>query len=108
MKIMLLGDICPTEITASLFANENTAQLFGDTLSIFKDKDFIFANLECALTNSDKPIKKFGPALKAPAATAKVLKAIGINCVGLSNNHTFDFGIQGINDTITHLDNADI
>ena len=35
-------------------------------------KDFTFVNLECALTESENRIPKFGPNLKAPAATAAI------------------------------------
>ena len=92
MKTLLLGDICPTWVTAPLFKKGNVEELFTDVMSIFKNKDFVFANLECALTDSNNAIKKFGPNLKAPVETAEVMKKIGITCVGLSNNHIFDFG----------------
>jgi len=106
MKTLLLGDISPTAISAPLFKEKNTSELFKDTVSLFKDKDFIFANLECALTESEKQIKKFGPALKAPAETAAVLKELGVDCLGLSNNHIFDFGIKGYEDTVATLNNT--
>ena len=70
MKTLFLGDISPTAISSPLFKEKNTGELFKDTVSVFNDKDFIFANLECALTDAVEQIKKFGPALKAPAETA--------------------------------------
>ena len=106
MKTLLLGDICPTYKTAELYKKGATGELFTDTLKLFNSKDFIFANLECALTESDGAIKKFGPNLKAPLETAQVMKDLGITCVGLSNNHIFDFGIKGYEDTKKALDSA--
>ena len=103
MKTLFLGDISPTAISSPLFKEKNTGELFKDTVSVFNDKDFIFANLECALTDAVEQIKKFGPALKAPAETAAVLKDLGVNCLGLSNNHIFDFGIKGYEDTVATL-----
>lgn len=108
MKVLLLGDLCPTKITNPLFEKCDTKKLFTDTLPIFKGNDINFFNLECALTESENRIKKFGPNLSATRNTAKVLKEIGINCVGLSNNHIFDFGIQGVRDTIESLKDAGI
>lgn len=108
MKTLLLGDVCPTTVTAPLFKEKNISELFNDVVSIFNDKDFIFANLECALTDHDVAIKKFGPSLKAPKETAEVLKTLGVRCCGLSNNHVFDYGIQGINDTLSALANVGI
>jgi len=106
MKILLLGDISPTEVTAPLFREKNIPELFGDAVSIFDNKDFIFVNLECALTEHDLAIKKFGPALKAPKETADVLKALGVNCCGISNNHVFDYGVKGMEDTFAALNDA--
>ena len=106
MKTLLLGDVSPTNLNAHLFKDKNISALFNDTVSIFEGKDYIFANLECALTDAENQIKKFGPALKAPKETALVLKELGVSCCGLSNNHIFDFGIPGYKDTVDALNNA--
>ena len=42
--------------------------------------------------------------IKGPVETAKTLKALGITEVALSNNHIFDFGIEGLYDTTKALD----
>lgn len=108
MKALILGDICPSKTTYELYQNKETEKLFGDTVKLMKDSKFIFANLECAITDSDGKIKKFGPHLKAPKATADVIAELGINVCGLSNNHIFDFGITGAVDTIKALTDAGI
>lgn len=72
MKTLLLGDVCPTTVTAPLFKDKSIFELFTDVVSIFDNKDFIFANLECVLTEYDGEIQKFGPCLKAPKETAAV------------------------------------
>ncbi len=103
MKTIFLGDICPTKENVSLYKEVKTEEIFTDTLPIMRSADFVAANLECALTYHEKAIDKFGPPLKAPTETAKVLKEAGIDLVGLSNNHVFDFGKVGINDTLKAL-----
>ncbi len=108
MKTLLLGDISPTAVNAPLFQEQNIPILFCDTVEMFQDRDFIFVNLECALTNSENQISKFGPHLKAPKETARVLKTLGVDCCGLSNNHVFDYGIEGIEDTLKELEDASI
>ena len=95
MKCTFVGDICPTAENVALFAAGNGKELFTNTASLFEGKDFTFVNLECALTESENRIPKFGPNLKAPAATAAMLKELGVHCCGLSNNHVFDFGKEG-------------
>lgn len=104
MKTLFLGDVCPTKKTAELFSKKDINTLFSDTVSLFKGNDFNFINLECALTDSDDAIEKYGPNLKGPYETAEVLKELGVNCCGLSNNHVFDFGTQGVRDTIDALE----
>lgn len=104
MKLLLLGDICPTTVTAPFFEARDTATLFTDVLPSLQGNDFTFANLECAITQSENKIPKFGSHLKAPFETAEVLRSIGVDCVGLSNNHVFDFGKEGIADTLKALE----
>ena len=108
MKTLLLGDLSPTEVTSPYFKSKDLSMLFNDAISIFENKELVFVNLECALTDHDVAINKFGPALKAPKETAEVLKMIGVNCCGLSNNHIFDFGIKGAKDTMATLDSLSI
>ena len=103
MKALLVGDICATEKTESLYREKNIPALFGDTVSLFKDKDLVFANIECAITESENAIKKFGPNIKSPTATAEMLKELGVTVCGLSNNHVFDFGKEGAIDTISAI-----
>lgn len=108
MKALLFGDLCPTVSTSALFEKKDIDTLFTDTIGLFKDNDINFVNLECAITDSEADIPKIGPALKAPVETAEVLKALGVNCCGVSNNHFFDFGIKGVCDSIKALNDAHI
>jgi len=108
MKALLLGDLSPTDVTNPLFKEKNAEKLFTDTLPLFQGNDIAFVNLECVLTESEKEIEKFGPALKACPEVADVLSEIGVNCCGLSNNHFFDFGRQGVKDTFEILDKVGI
>ena len=108
MKLLLLGDVSPTQANNEIFEKEDIATLFNDTTTLFEDCDLKFVNLECALTDSDNAIEKYGPNLKATKKTAAVLKKLGVNLAGLSNNHIFDFGIEGYLDTVKALDEAGI
>ena len=108
MITLFLGDICPTKASNELFAEGDTNTLFADTVPLFHNSDFSCANLECAITESDGAITKFGPNLKAPLATAKVLADLKLTLASISNNHVFDFGRQGALDTIKYLAEAGI
>lgn len=108
MKTLIFGDLSPTDTTNPYFESGDTDTLFTDTLSLFQGNDVNFVNLECVLTDSDKMIRKFGPALKACKNTAKVIKSIGVDYCSLANNHIFDYGIKGMEDTFKALCDAGI
>jgi poly-gamma-glutamate synthesis protein (capsule biosynthesis protein) len=108
MKTLFVGDVSVAKDNAALFCAKDTATLFGDVPTLFAGNDFNFVNLECALTDCESSIEKFGPPLKAPAETAEVLKRLGVHCCGLSNNHIFDFGKQGYFDTVAALNAAGV
>ena len=103
MKTLFCGDICPTQVTSPLFKEKAVDVLFNDAVSLFEGNDYNIVNLECALTDSDCAISKIGPALKGPKQTADVLKQLNVHCCTLSNNHTFDFGIDGVKDMLSTL-----
>ena len=104
MKILIGSDIVPTEATEQLFIDGDIRTLFGGVCKLVKDADRAIVNLECALTNYERGIKKFGPCLKASPLCADTLKKLGVTDVMLSNNHVFDFGIQGLKDTMENLE----
>ncbi len=104
MKLLLFGDLSPTDVTAPLFKAKDVDTLFTNTRYLFEESDFTIANLECALTESEKEISKYGPPLKAPRETTEVMKELGIDCANLSNNHIFDYGKEGIRDTLAALE----
>ena len=106
MKTLIFGDTSPSKSSKESFRRKETDILFTDVRDYMRDSDFTFVNLECALTECTDAIKKFGPALSAPKETAEILKELGVNLCGLSNNHTFDLGVKGIKDTMAALDAA--
>ncbi len=108
MKMLLLGDLSPTIASNPLFEEKNMEALFHDAIGLFEGNDYTMVNLECALTDHDIPIEKFGPALKATKTVAEVLRDLHVDCCGLSNNHIFDFGKKGAADTMEALDKAGV
>ncbi len=103
MKIVIGGDISVKD-SVELFANKDTKALFNDVPTAFDGADEVIINLECAVTDSENAIKKCGPNLKAPVGSCEILKEIGVTVCALSNNHIFDFGKEGLVDTVNELD----
>ncbi len=108
MRIAIGGDISVTDKCRKLFEQKKTKELFGDIPDFFKSCDRVIVNLECAVTDKNTQIKKFGPNLSAPFGTVEVLKEAGVTDCSLSNNHIFDFGKAGLADTIAELEKNDI
>ena len=103
MRLLLLGDVSPTAHNRHAWEAQDIPTLFEDTLELFRSNDLNMVNLECALTDTKSRIAKFGPCLAASKETAQVLARVGVHAVGLSNNHVFDFGKEGIHDTLQAL-----
>ncbi len=110
MKILFGSDISVKLGTRCIeyFAEQNAEKIFADVLPLFKEVDETVVNLECAITESENKIKKGGPNIKAPFGTAETLKKAGINYVGISNNHVYDFGRPGLIDTVRELEKNNI
>lgn len=105
MKILIGGDISPKKAEVNeLFAKGDVKTLFNGVADIAKQADRFIVNLECALTTTEKGIKKIGPCLKSDPKCADTLKKLGVTDVALSNNHVFDYGIQGLKDTMENLE----
>ncbi len=103
MKILIGADIVPTVASEKYFIDGVADYLFTDIIDVVKRADRFILNLECALTLSDNGIKKIGPCLKADPKCINAIKKLGVTDLALSNNHIFDFGVKGLNDTIETL-----
>ena len=108
MKLFLAADLVPTSVTEKYFEAADVRALFGDVCDEVKNADRFIVNLECALTNHDGAIKKFGPNIKCTPECVRGIKKLGVTDVCLSNNHVFDFGVKGLRDTMAALDKAEI
>ncbi len=108
IKIVIGGDISIMDENAkTAFANKDGGKLFDKPLQeLFHSSDEVIVNLECAITDKDTPIKKFGPNLDAPFGTGETLKEVGVTLCALSNNHIFDFGKAGTKDTLMELEHC--
>ena len=69
--------------------------------------DVAIVNLEMAITERGEPYdKEF--VFRAPGSAALTLDGAGIDVVSLANNHILDFGSEGLEDTISVLDEVGI
>ena len=86
---------------------DNYAYPFEFASEYMLDDDFTIVNLECALTNYNGRADKLFCFRGDPEYT-EVLKLGGVDCVTLANNHSGDYGEQGLSDTKKYLEEANI
>jgi poly-gamma-glutamate capsule biosynthesis protein CapA/YwtB (metallophosphatase superfamily) len=78
---------------------------FGPVAEWFSAADVSMINLETAVTERGTPEPKTFH-FRAPPAAFDAVSAAGIDIVSLANNHAFDYGRQGLADTLAHADAA--
>ena len=111
MKIIIGSDFVPTNNNEFLFKNNEIIQKLDSKIKkIWFDSDFRIFNLECVLGSEAKlkPIRKNGPNLIASEECIFGIRALKPNLVLLANNHIFDYGVRGLDNTIKLLDDNEI
>lgn len=106
IKIALLGDI-------ALFGkftlkNKNIKKYFSKVKNLLQNFDYVIGNLETPLTNSKNKFGVKSAHIKSDIENVNILNYLGVNIVNLANNHIYDYGIKGYEDTKDILDNNNI
>lgn len=101
MKVLIAGDYCPQNRVVELFKKGEFASVLGEIKPIVEQVDYSIVNFECAVCNGDeKAISKCGANYSCSVEGIKALKWVGFDCVTLANNHFFDYGVDGVENTI--------
>ncbi|HEY7322692.1 MAG TPA: CapA family protein [Candidatus Binatia bacterium] len=84
--------------------------LWGDALEVFQHEkpQARIINLETAITRSDTHWQSKDVHYKMNPENIACLTVAGIDCCTLANNHTLDWGVSGLLETLEALDNAKI
>lgn len=93
---------------------DNYAYPFSNVKQYFENDDFTFVNLECALTESDPTeeemveLSEHQFRFRGPASYAKILVEGNVEFASVANNHSKDYGKQGLYDTWDALEAENI
>lgn len=102
MKILVAGDFCPQDRVAEAFVHDNYESVLGEVRHIIGGVDYSIVNFECTVSKGgENPITKLGPILHCSEKGIEAIKWAGFNCVTLANNHFYDFGDRGVDNTLT-------
>ena len=109
MRLLIAGDLVPTESNINLFENGEVDKLLGEELlAIWNSADKRIFNLELPLTDRNTPIIKCGPNLSVPSKVINGIKKLNPTLITLANNHILDHGVVGLKSTENILKKYDI
>ncbi len=106
-SVVVAGDWAPRGGHVQALTESPTA-FYGDLLPLLRDADLSLVNLECVLGDGGTPIVKDGPHMRAPAAAVAGLAAVPFTLACLANNHSMDYGSEGLAQTLRLLREHDI
>ena len=107
MKVALLGDISLIG-RYDRTASKQVDSRLKEVRKITENCDFVIANLEAPLTSCTKTSVCKGVYLRSNPANVQTLLNLGVTHVTVGNNHIFDFGIKGKEETIKTLEEQHI
>lgn len=102
MNLVVAGDFSPMNRVSEIIKKGDFGKLMVGGGNF--EKDVFVLNFETTLKKeSCKKISKVGPHLCTTDESIGCLNALGVKAVTLANNHTFDYGKEGLSLTIDKL-----
>ena len=101
LKLIITGDFCPVNRIERITEDKRYELIFNDFASVLEQGDFNITNLECPLYNGNELMPKIGTNLKVNESFVDILKEGKFHLVTLANNHIMDFGVNGLQSTMT-------
>ena len=117
IRVAAVGDIMMgTTFPEPILPPEDGATLFRSVAPLLAGHDIVFGNLEGPLTDASlspkcpKPRYNGRPcfAFRTPPRFAARLAEAGFTAVNVANNHSLDFGMEGLDNTLDVLDAAGV
>jgi poly-gamma-glutamate synthesis protein (capsule biosynthesis protein) len=100
--LVFLGDVAPGRSMEAQLARYGPAYPWTGLGTVLHEADLAVANLESALTSRGRPLNK--PYLiRAHPRWGLTLAEAGLDLVTLANNHALDYGMAGLNETLSTL-----
>lgn len=107
MRVALLGDIAFFG-KYDIVKKKSLKKYFQGVSEFLGDFDFVIGNLETPFVSSGKSHGHKSAYIYANPSNIELLKYLNINIVNLANNHIFDYGLEGYENTKRLLDENDI
>ena len=106
LRLMFGGDVMLGRLVRDVMLRDGIHAPLAGVAPLLRSADLAIANLECALTDS---VERWHGAPKAyyfaaPPEAGRALLDAGIRLVSLANNHSLDYDVRGLADTLRILD----
>ncbi|MBI5905348.1 MAG: CapA family protein, partial [Deltaproteobacteria bacterium] len=117
IRIAAVGDVMMgTTFPEEILPPEDGATLFRAVRPLLSGHDVVFGNLEGPLTDVEKSPKCPNPrrngrpcfAFRTPPRYVRLLSTAGFTAMNVANNHSLDFGMEGLDNTLSVLDESGI
>jgi|BioPla2DNA2_1021312.scaffolds.fasta_scaffold11733_3 poly-gamma-glutamate synthesis protein (capsule biosynthesis protein) len=109
MTIFIVGDILLDRGVGEKIEAHGPDYPYLKVKNILPKADIVFGNLECPITSTGIPaLKKPYYLFKAHPNNSDALSNSGFTVLNLANNHTMDYGREGIMNTIAFLEKSGI
>ena len=110
MQIFFSGDVMLGRLVNNVLAKNEFSYVWGDTIDIIKGSDFSLINLECSISLRGKEWNKTFKVFhfRAHPDAINVLTSAAIDYVALANNHTLDYDVEALLDTVNLLSKNNI
>jgi len=115
LSVVGVGDIMMgTNFPSTKYLNSKGCQVFfKEVENYLSDADITTGNLEGCLSDSAELVKRCKDttkcyAFRMPAQYGECLKHNGFDFLSIANNHSHDFGIEGVKHTVETLDSLGI
>lgn len=107
IRLVFGGDVTLASWYESIAGTSDPSWPFRRLKPYFDTADLVMVNCETTITDRGvRQPKQFNFRMKP--SLARAFPEAGIAIVTIANNHVFDYGRQGLEDTIRHLDEAGV
>lgn len=107
VSVIAVGDIMLSRDVAKKLRKNGNDYCFLKVKDFLNSADLVFANLETPITPG-REIQTSEMVFRSDPGIEKEMKDAGISIVSLANNHTPNFGTDGLFDTFKYLDEVGI
>ncbi|RED65593.1 CapA family protein [Cohnella lupini] len=108
VSLALVGDILPAAKVLDLMKINGYDYPFLKARPVLEAADIAAGNLETPITARGTPAEDKQYVFRGAAEAVPALKEAGFDFLSLANNHTLDYGWEGLSDTMDALDDADL